>query len=221
MKVTAKDKTYNLNVLFRNIKDSAIWINVNHSSGIPVARFLITKDSTKVLNRRDNEYLVISNDQIVQKFDYDISYNMLEAIFTAQLINLEPNKKILKTYKNYKVYNISDSLYLMQNFKKKRVTRLVEKEKIDEFYIHEVKVNKSYRIISTSIEDNVNKQKIFVEYPEFNVENNFVEKILVLLTNKGQETKIEMKIKKTKYNKESLRLPFKVPSKYKKKSFVN
>jgi len=217
-KIKTEKKSYRLNILYRNIKDSAIWINVNHSTGIAVARFLITPDSTKMLNRIDNEYFVMSNNQIVKKYGYDISFNMLQAIFSAQLINLDPDKKLLKTYKHYKAYNVSDSIYLLQNIKKKKVDRLLKKDKIDTYYIHEVRINNAYKIISNLIEDNANQQKILVEYPEYAKEDYCLERMNFKLSNNKEITKIEMKIKKRKMNKETLKLPFRIPKKYTKKS---
>ena len=219
VKIQNKDKTYKLNILYRAIKDSVIWINVNHNSGIPVARLLITPDSVKMLNRRENQYSELSTKEIVKKFNYEIDFYMLQSVITAQLINLDPGKKILKTYKKYRVYNIEDSLFLMQNFKKKKVDRLIKKDKIDEYYIHEVLIDKKYRIRSTSIKNNVCRQKIELDYLKYNSENSFVKEIQFRLMNKDKETDIDISIKKVKIDPSSIKFPYKIPKKYKLSNF--
>jgi len=215
VKIETKNNTYKLNILYRAIKDSVIWINVNHNTGISLARILITPDTVKMLNRRENEYVEFSTNEVVKKFNYDIDFHMLQSVITAQLINLDPNKKVLKTYKKYRVYLIEDSLYLMQNFKKKKVERLIKKDKIDEYYIHEVLIDKTYKIRSTSIKSNISKQKIIVDYTKYDSKIFFVEKINFLLQNKEKQSKIEINIKKVKIDPASLKFQFKIPKKYK------
>jgi len=215
VKIETKDKVIKLNIIYRAIKDSVIWINVNHNTGVPVARLLITPDTVKLLNRRENEYFVFSTKKIAAKFDYDIDFHMLQSVITAQLINLDPDKKVLKTYKKYRVYNVEDSLFLMQNFKKKKVDRLVKKDKIDEYYIHEVLIDKKYKIYSTSIKDNASNQKFIVEYPKYNSKNLFVEEIKLFMQNKEQNTIINIEINKVKIDPASLKFQFKIPKKYK------
>lgn len=212
-KVINSDKTHNLNISYRNIKDSVIWININHNTGIPVARFLITPDSTKMLNRIDKKYLAMSNQQIVLKFGYDISFDMIQSIFTAQLVNLEPRKEAIQTYKHYKVYQDSGQ-YVLQNIKKKKLNRLHKKEKIDEYLIHKIIVSPNFNIFSTSLEDNVNSQKIEVVYSSYDGDNIFPKELNLSFKKKDIETTMDLKIKKTKLNKDKLSFSFKIPEKY-------
>ena len=211
--IKLSDKKYNLNISYRTIKDSAIWINVNHNSGIPVARFLITPDSTKMLNRIDKEYLLIKNSEVVDKLGYDISFDIVQSLFTAQLIQLENNKNIMQTYKHYKVYQDS-TYYILQNIKKKKLKRIYKKEQIDEYLIHKVKVNSDFQIISTTIEDFINTQKIKVDYTLAKKEENCPQAIELFLTKNDKSIFMRLKIKKVKLNKDKLNLSFKIPKKY-------
>src|SRR5688572_9124571 len=57
------DKNYDLNVNIRMHKDSIIWLNVNATLlSIDVMRMIITKDSVKLLNKRDKIYTARSVD---------------------------------------------------------------------------------------------------------------------------------------------------------------
>lgn len=213
--IETASKKYKLNITYRNVRDSLIWINVNHNTGVPVARLLLSPDSTKMLNRLDNEYLIISNEKIVERFNYEIDFDMLQSIFVAELINLELEKNIIQSYKHYKVYFDSCS-YSMQNIKKKRVNRLVKKDKIDEYYFHRVDISHLFKILSMSLENNLKKQKINIEYSDYNNENQIPGKINILLGNKDGETKVKLKIKKVKFDKDKLSTSFKIPKKYTK-----
>jgi len=214
-KIISPKKTYNLNISYRNIKDSIIWINVNHNSGIPVARFLITPDSTKMINRIDKHFLSMSNQQIVQKLGYDLSFDMIQAIFTAQLINLNSKKNLMQVYKHYKVYQDSNR-YVLQNIKRNKLHRLQKKDKMDEHLIHKVQVDNYFKIISTSIQDYINHQEIEIKYPQYQKDKKCMKEIYLSLKREDKTILMELKIKKIKRDKAKISFPFKVPEKYKK-----
>jgi hypothetical protein len=209
------DKNHNLNITYRNIKDSVIWININHNTGIPVARFLITPDSTKFLNRIDNKYILLSNDQLVQKFNYDFDFDMIQSIFVSRLMNLDPEKDIIQTYSRYKVYQDS-GLYIMQNIKKKRVKRLTKKNKIDEYFFHKVFINHQFWITAVCLEDNLNSQKIRLDYIDYTESDKkrHPKNIELQLKSEKENVFMKMTIKKAKFDSKNLSTPFKIPSKY-------
>ena len=93
---------------------------------------------------------------------------------------------------------------------------MVKKDKIDEYYIHQTRISPDFKIQSTSLDNNIKRQKIFVEYSKYNKEKTFPKKINILLSNKNGDTQINMKIKKAKFNKKKLGLSFKIPKKYEK-----
>lgn len=212
-KINTSKKKYNLNIVYRNIKDSVIWMNINHNTGIPVARFLVTRDSTKFINRIDKKFMVISNENMANRFDYDISFDMLQAIFSAQLLNLEDEKDLVQAYSHYRVYADS-AMYIMQNINKKRIGRLVRKNKLDDYFIHQVKIDSDFFIRSTSLEDHAKFQKITFDYPDYYEGTRCPEKIEMQLINQSDTTDIELKIKKVKLNEEEISTSFSIPEKY-------
>ncbi len=213
--VSVADKTHHLVLAYRNIKDSVIWINISHKSGLPVARFLITPDSTKFLNRMDKKYMLLSNNEIVKKFGYDLDFDMIQSIFLARLINLDPEKDVQQTYSKYKVYH-DQGLYLLQNIKKKKVKRLAKRNKIDDFFFHKVYISANFLIQSLALEDNTNYQKIAIEYSEYKTaDNKTYPKLMKLdLKAKNKQIAMDIKLKKAKFDSKKLNTPFKIPSKY-------
>lgn len=213
-KIETPNKTFNLNILYRNVRDSVIWMNVNHNTGVPVARVLLTKDSLKMLNRLENEYLLLSNSQIIEKFNYDVTFEILQAIFIGELLNLESKKEILQSYNSYKVY-VDSSFYVLQNLKKKKMNRLVRKDKIDDYYFHQTTIDKDFKIDLMSLENNIKQQKILVDYMEYDKKLNCPKRIELRLSNAQGETKVTLKFKRLKVDPEKLGMSFKIPKKYK------
>ena len=216
-KVTSPKKSYNLNITYRNAKDSIIWININHNSGIPVARFLITPDSIKMLNRIDKKFLSLSNCQIVKKFGYDISFDMIQSIFSAQLINLDSEKTIMQVYKHYKVYQDSNR-YVLQNIKRNKLNRLHKKEKINDYLIHKTQIDNNFKILSILIQDYVNNREIKITYPEYQKNSECMKEIDISLKKSEEKMLMKLKIKKIKLNKSKLNFSFKIPEKYELKT---
>ena len=66
---------------FRIVKDSAIWISFNQDMGIEIARFLITPDSVKFLDRVSKSYFAgdytFVNDFLSANVDYGILQSLL------------------------------------------------------------------------------------------------------------------------------------------------
>ncbi len=218
-KVETKDKKHNLNISYRNIKDSIIWININHNTGIPVARFLITPDSTKFLNRIKKTYMLMSNSEIRRKFGYDVNFDMIQSIFNAELIQLDEKKDLIRSYSRYKVYQDS-GLYVVQNIKERKVQRLIKKDKIGKHLLHKVYVDADFRIKSNQIKDKANHQTILIDYDKYkdNKDFRYAKIINFLLQNEKESLSVNMKVRKAKYNAKKLSFSFKIPRKYTRKN---
>ena len=66
-------------------KDSIIWISVTPGFGIEAARGLITRDSVSFINRLDKEYSTYSFKELSDKFNFDISYDLLQAVLVGDM----------------------------------------------------------------------------------------------------------------------------------------
>ncbi len=216
--VETKDKKHRLNISYRSVKDSIIWINVSHNTGIPVARFLITPDSTKFLNRLKNTYTLMANSDIQKKFGYDVNFDMIQSVFNAELIKLEGDKELVRAYGRYKVYQDS-GLYVLQNLKERKIQRLIKKDKMAEHLLHKVFINRDFRIKSNQIEDHTKHQTVWIDYDKYKESKGFrYAKIIdFLLQNEKESLSIKLKVRKAKFNLKKLSFSFKIPSKYTEK----
>ncbi len=85
-------------------KDSAIWISVTPGFGIEAARGLITRDSLTFINRLDKEYNSYSFQELSNKFNFDISYDLLQAVLVGDMPRtLVPEDQIKKQVDHFLV----------------------------------------------------------------------------------------------------------------------
>ena len=215
-KITTPSQKYKLNIACRIIKDSIIWINANHASGIAVARIIVTQDSIKIINKLKKTYSLQSNKELLSNIDYHLDFNTLQSILSAELINWENNKNIIKAYRDYKSYKDSTS-YLLQNLKKRKLNRILKKDKVDKYIIHRIHINENYKITSSEFDDFASKQNIQVNYDKYKtIEIGTVPSLINLILKTGNNTTtVSMKIRKYKFNKKKLNFPFKIPKSYK------
>ena len=66
-------------------KDSIIWISVTPGFGIEAARGLITRDSVSFINRLDKEYSTYSFKELSNKFNFDLDYDLLQAVLVGDM----------------------------------------------------------------------------------------------------------------------------------------
>jgi hypothetical protein len=66
-------------------RDSAIWINLIHPSGIPIARALFTPDSFFVINRIEKEYEAGTYADFNSKYGVPVAYKNLECAMMARM----------------------------------------------------------------------------------------------------------------------------------------
>jgi len=86
------DKNYNLNVNVRMLKDSIIWLNVNATLlSIDVLRVMITKDSVKLLNKRDKVYTARSVDYLQDVTQLPLDLKILQDLFIGNPVFLDSN----------------------------------------------------------------------------------------------------------------------------------
>ncbi|MBL4651420.1 MAG: DUF4292 domain-containing protein [Flavobacteriales bacterium] len=86
-------------------KDSAIWISVTYYS-VEAARFLITPDTVKFMDRKNSKYFIGDFDYINQKFNVELDFESLQSLILGNGVNISEFEK-LKTYPSNGLYHIS------------------------------------------------------------------------------------------------------------------
>lgn len=66
-------------------KDSIIWFSITPALGIEAARGIITQDSIVLMNRLNKEYSVYDFATLSQKFNFNLDYNLVQAILLGNM----------------------------------------------------------------------------------------------------------------------------------------
>lgn len=228
--------------IIRMTKDTAIWISLR-SYNIEGARFLITHDSVKFINRLEKTYYTGDFDFIKQRFDMDMDYEMLQAIITNSFFfypQPEDPEKAVSAFKPcydstlYCMSSISERVYTRYYVDEKnqnRWERKLEKEISDtsstdeleneanEFVFQFVKViPELYRIHDMFLENYIQQQSLYIEYDkQYLVDDQyFPHHILVELVTPRFGAELEINIESITIENESMSFPFKISSKYQK-----
>ncbi len=78
--INTKNSDLTSGVSIRMKKDSVIWVSVLPGLGIEAARMMMTQDSVFLMNRLQKEYLATDYTYLRNKFQVDISFDVLQAI---------------------------------------------------------------------------------------------------------------------------------------------
>jgi len=225
LKLNISDKNYNLKANIRIKKDSVIWINLNHSTGYPVARILLTHDSIKVLDKIHKKYYRGDYNSLMKKFNINFSYNTIQGILTNELIAFTKKRKPSKIFEDY--YSYTDSnMYIIQNFND-RVIRKQTKKANTSFICEKTILNsKTFKINNIIIEDINESRKLNISYSDFKElgdftlledsivnKNLFPEKVSFKLQVDTTLTNFNLKYSKIKINNET-KFSFKIPDSY-------
>lgn len=76
-------RSYNIGGLMRIQKDSAIYVSVAPVLGIEVARFLVTRDTVKFVNRIESNYYLVDIAFLNKVLGTEIDFDMLQALITG------------------------------------------------------------------------------------------------------------------------------------------
>jgi hypothetical protein len=191
-------------------KDSAIWLSITPMLGIEMARVVITKDTVKFMNRKDNEYFIGDFEYINTLFGADLDYQMLEALLIGNSLDFEKNNRIHSSVDRKK------DRYFLSTEKKRKIKKELKKEKdklkkqslvlwLDPmtFKINEILLSSPHNKRSLS--------GIYTNYQE--VETQLIPYNLRFNLKSKTSSNIEIEYSKFSMGK-SLTFPFKIPSKY-------
>ena len=228
--------------IIRMQKDTAIWISLR-SYNIEGARFLITKDSVKFINRLEKTYYTGGFNFIKNRFEMDMDYNMIQAIITNSFFFYPTPEDTAKAVADFKpcydstlycMSSISERKYIKYYVDEKnqgRWERKLEKEIEDtvgvenlsleasEFVFQFVKVMPDlYRTHNMFLENYIQQQSLYVEYgKQYLVDGQyFPHNILIEITTPRFAPVLEINIESVTIDAESMSFPFKISNKYQK-----
>jgi len=189
-------------------RDSLIWISVSPMIGIEAARFLITNDSVKVINRLEATYFLGNFRVLNQMVDSDFDFDMLQAFLTGNDFSYYENDKFKSSVDHgEKMYKLST----VGRRKLKKYTTDTNTEPLIEdiwldpetFKIRKLKVNR--------FTENKKFEALYNGFTEINGQlypNNIEYNI-----NAENKISISLSIKGVEYD-QPMEFPFSIPGRY-------
>lgn len=195
----------------RIVKDSAIWISFNQDLGIEIARFLITEDSVKFINRINKNYFAGDYEYVNNFLSANIDFGILQSLLVGNDFEYyeDVNFKASVDGKNYRLTTTE------RNKLKKHVrgnddnTRLLLQTiwlDPSSFKITEIKLKELTR----------NSKKLTASYKDFQqIQSTAFPLRADYLIEADKPVKVTVKHIKTAANEE-VTMPFSIPDSYTK-----
>ena len=207
----ASSKSYSANI--RIIKDKAIWL----SSTAGIVRVLITKDSLFYYNKLQKNYLKSTFNKIDEIIGVNLSYETIESLLLS-----EPVNKINKS--DFNSFNNTDDSYIF-DWSIISSSSQINKNLFEGAYFIN---SKNFKINQYSFKIKANRDNFDLyelSYFDFNIYKTNFERLTNLQENNVQlnldnyegilSNEINIEFKSIKLNNK-FKLPFKIPSNYKK-----
>ncbi len=216
---------------FRIRKDSAIWVYFSYI-GFSGARVIITNDSVKMINYKDETYFIESFDALQKAFNIDATFEQLQAFLIGNSFELPPAEEIITRIEKGNYYLSS---VRKRQFKKdkaeKRIDRMEKKQekkpekaqkKIDKNpaifreQIYSLTVDPdTYKIKSLELKDYEAGQYVNARFSNHQPAGDqlYPEEIVYYLNTSKSNKKISLNYSKFVIDKE-VEFRFNIPSKY-------
>lgn len=203
---TSNDKKQVFKGLMKIVKDTCVWISIRPGLGIELARFLLTPDSIKFVDRFHNEYFVGDYKFFEKKYKLKIDYNTVQAILTNEFFIYPP-----KTVNNSNLvgYTLNDSISSKSFLSTKFYLDTVLNHQ--NIYFN----NKEYKIYKNTAANISNTSNITVEYDNFNTYSgkDFPVLIKAMFLNKDKKIIFNLEYEKLFIDK-SVNPIFSIPDNY-------
>ncbi len=202
---TEGDTKINANANIRIRKDSLIWFSLTPALGIEAARGIITQDSLVVIDRLNKAYYVYSYASLSEKYNFDISYKLLESIMLGNPpSNIRENEGVTREA-DYALVKQKQGAIDVSNYISTNTSKL---EKLE--------------IVDAATTNTLN-----ISYSDFQLVDEFhifpFQSLISLVYNKPGEAKafstnIEIEHNKAEVDDgKKMKFPFNIPQKYERK----
>ncbi len=209
--------------IIKTKRDSVIWISLYHSTGIPVAKIMMTKDSVIFLNRLNDTYYAGNYDFMEEKMNFSLTFNNVQSVLFNELFLYNDTVTKFKELKDFKRY-ADTACYVLQSVKKKAFRKYSKKQRKNKrlrrkwregFIVQDFKITpETYKIKNLSVRDITNKMSFITDYDNFEtfLDKPFPHNMKISIFTPKDTVVTDLKVKKIIEN-ESLEFSFKIPSK--------
>lgn len=189
------DKNYDVNAFVRMYKDSVIWISVNAIFGIEALRAFITRDSVKILDKQNKEYISRAVIYLQEVSALPLDLATLQDLIIGNPVFLDSN--II----SYRKSDNEISLLSVGEWFKNLLTIKEKNHQIEQSKLDDADIIRN-RTCDLSYSDYEDKKGI-----------NFATKRKITITEK-KNLNIKLEFKQYDFN-EPLTFPFSIPKNYK------
>ncbi len=180
-------------------RDSIVWISINLTTGLPVAKMIFEKDSVRILDRINDKLYIGDYSFLEKKYGLKLGYSIVESVFINEISNCEDED-----------YTTERELtsYIDSTF----INCVVKKNDLPAFIVNYMVNVKTNKIEKTRI---IANDKVFtIDYSDFDeVEDKmFPEKMAVMLDLKEKSFNLEIDLSKIHLDKNQ-KYPFKISKK--------
>jgi hypothetical protein len=205
---------------FRLRKDSALWISATYYA-VEVARFLITPDTLKYMDRKNNKYFVGNIEYLEKQFDIQFDFYMLQDILLGNIpdslnpkyVNVDYRKKQYELY-SFKKRWIKKSIDEKDSRLDEKIDEKIEKKQTKTMAVYAMLNPSNYRPETIKIIDLLTQKQLVVHYKKYASSDSIKlpEKFHMTIVS-GFTLDADVEYLKTKIN-EPLKMSFTIPEKY-------
>ena len=206
IEIEMPDNSVSLNGTLRMVYDSLIWLSVSPGLGIEAARFQLTPDTVKFLNRLNSTYFDGDYHFFEKNYFIDLDFKLIQSIILNQYFVFPIKTKLVDDFAECNVI-VDSSIFRIDNNSK----NLLDSNQI---WNQKSEIDNRFKILSHQIMDNEGR-KLDIFYSDFRIVENkwFPFKISFSYNQADKVFELVMTINKITKEREK-RTNFKVPEGY-------
>ncbi len=216
-----RDNTKSIRGIIKTKRDSIIWISLYHSTGIPVAKIVLTKDSLIFINRLNDSYYAGNYEFLENQFNFSLTFNNVQSVIFNELFLYNDTITKFKELKDFKCYNDS-TCYVFQSVKKKIFRKIEKKQQKNKrlkkkwresFIVQDFRISPDdFKIKSLSVRDITNHLELSVFYDNFEafLNQSFPRNMKISIFMPNETINTDLKLKKIAAS-DSLDFSIKIP----------
>lgn len=195
VKIKRDDKEFTLTFNIRMHKNNQIWISVNAIGGIEVARVLMNKDSVRLLDRINKQYIVKDYVYLSELLQTKVDFSLMQDLMVG---NVPKQLDYTKA-----VFSQTDVDYRFEGLKD-FISYAIDARIVDA------------KLSAIRLTDNRNtKKSVSVNYSDFKLVENSNFPFLISSVASSEKESLSLKLEYLKVEKvEKLEFPFNVPKKF-------
>jgi len=190
-------------------RDSAIWVSFSPALGIEMARMLITQDSVFFLNRISKKYFTGDIEFVTDFLDANVDFDVIQSLLIGNDLTYYENGKFRATYD-------SKEYHLVTSGRRKLKKYIKTNDDAQRIYLQNIYLDpETYKISRMKIKDVAKEnQKLEAFYSRSETINDQLFPMQIMYDiSANSQIEVNMNYSKIVLD-QTLKLPFKIPSKY-------